>query len=63
MYGVKCCAIWKRSANLNNIHFTVTEKPLFLSGQEVKAAILADMVRLGKEGGLKSFELVNLLLI
>lgn len=31
----------------------------FLSVQEVKAAILVDMVRLGKEGGLKSFEQVQ----
>lgn len=30
-----------------------------MSVQEVKAAILEDMVRLGKEGGLKSFEQVQ----
>lgn len=34
-----------------------------LSGQEVKSAILEDMMRLGKEGGLKSFEQVHLLII
>lgn len=32
--------------------------PFPMSVQEVKAAILEDMVRLGKEGGLKSFEQV-----
>lgn len=31
----------------------------FLSVQEVKAAILEDMLRLGKDGGLKSFEQVK----
>lgn len=36
-----------------------SEVPLILSVQEVKAAILEDIVRLGKEGGLKSFEQVQ----
>lgn len=37
-----------------------TELPsFFLPVQEVKAAILEDMVRLGKEAGLKSFEQVQ----
>lgn len=42
-----------------------SEVPLFffLSGKDVKAAILEDMLRLGKEGGLKSFEQVHLLII
>lgn len=31
----------------------------FLSAQKVKAAILEDMIRLGMEGGLKTFEQVH----
>lgn len=31
----------------------------FFSEQSVKAAILEDMVRLGREGGLKTFEQVH----
>ncbi len=39
-------------------HIIITSL-FFLSVQEVKAAILVDMVQLGKEGGLKSFEQVQ----
>lgn len=36
---------------------------VYLCSQDVKKAILEDMVKLGKESGLKSFEQVSLTLI
>lgn len=51
-YSVELCLyFYGRSFHLRYLHF--------LTVQEVKAAILEDMVRLGKEGGLKSFEQVE----
>lgn len=42
------------SANLDKM------MPYIVFKQELKNAILEDIIRLGKEGGLKSFEQVNL---
>lgn len=48
----------------NNINFISKTDTLFsFCGQEVNAAILEDMLRLGKQGGLKSFEQVQTFII
>lgn len=48
------CNVWMASANLDEM------MPYIVFKQELKNAILEDIIRLGKEGGLKSFEQVNL---